>query len=359
MMKKIFLTITIGFCVLSQPLTHAQEQGSLRERLARKQAQQEGKTTASQNLTVRSQLMNESQTQDISNSTWMREIYRFLDLQKEKNAALYYPVKPVGDRTNLFTMIFKQVLAGNIDVYAYQLDGSERFSDEYKMKIDDDFFLKFDIPFELKDGKYYVDQASVPSEEIKGYYLKETWYFDKNNSVVDIKTIAVCPVMMYQENDGAGLSRFPLFWIPYESIRPYATKMPMMVSSLNNASTQTINDFFVKHNFEGEIYKTTNMMNRTLAEQFEGDSLKKEQKKIELQLKQFNDNLWVYNDSIGINERKMVATKASKKTSKSNVESNTKSAAVPADDTNRATIQKEAKQQKASPARSMRNRKRN
>ncbi len=358
-MKRILLTTIIGLCCLAMTdLMQAQEQqGTVRERIARRQAEQDGRSAASKQLTVRAGIMNEAQTQEIANATWMREIYRFLDMDKEKNAALYYPVRPIGDRMNFFTMIFKHVLDGSVDVYEYQVDGSERFSPEYKMKIDSSFFLKLDIPFEVRDGKYYVDRSSVPSEEIRGYYMKEVWYFDKNNSVVDIKTVAICPVMMYQEYDGSGLSRFPLFWLPYEAIRPYASQMPMMVSSLNNASTQTINDFFVKHNFEGEIYKTTNMRNRTLAEQFEGDSLKKEQKKIELQLKQFNDNLWVYNDSIDIANRPVAKGKAGKKAGGKAISESGSVESGSAPD--RATVQKEAKQQKSSPVRSMRNRKRN
>lgn len=355
-MKKILLITIIGiFGLLTIGKLQAQQQeGTLRERLARRQAQQNNQTGDKQ-LTLRAQIMNQSQTQEIGEVTWMREIYRFLDLEKEKNAALYYPVRPIGERMNFFTLIFNQVLDGNIDVYEYQLDGSERFSEQYKMKIDSSFFLKYDIPFSHIEGQYQVDPSDIPSEEIRGYYIKETWYFDKNNSVVDVKTNAICPVMMYQEYDASGLSRFPLFWVPYESVRPYASRMPIMVSSLNNASTQTINDFFVKHNFDGEIVKTTNMTNRTLAEQFEGDSLKKEQKKIENQLQQFNKNLWIYNDSIGINERAAAANNSKKNNKAKSVKGNTESGAA----SDRAQVQREAKQQNSTPTRSMRNRRRN
>jgi len=355
-MKKIFLLTIIaliGLPVVSN--IYAQEEGSLRERIARRQAQQEGNTGGNRQLTLRAQLMNDSQTQDISNVTWMREVYRFLDMEKDENAALYYPVRPIGKRMNFFTMIFNKILDGDIDVYKFQIDGSERFSDEYKMKIDSSFFYGMDIPFEHIDGKYMVDPSSIPSEEVRGYYMKETWYFDKNNSVVDIKTIAVCPVMIYQAYD-AGMERTPLFWVPYESVRPYASQMPIMVSSLNNASTQTINDFFVKHNFDGEIYKTTNMRNLTLNEQFEGDSLKKEQQKIEKQLQDFKNNLWVYNDSIDYSQGQAVAkTKTVRKAKNTTGNAESSSGEV----SNRAEVQREAQQQKSAPTRSMRNRRRN
>ena len=37
---------------------------------------------------------------------WKRDIYRELDLSKEKNASLYYPVEPMGESMNLFTFLF-------------------------------------------------------------------------------------------------------------------------------------------------------------------------------------------------------------------------------------------------------------
>ncbi len=51
--------------------------------------------------------MNLDQKQEIGDAPWVREIYRYLDLTKDKNAALYFPESPIGDRMNLFTMIFK------------------------------------------------------------------------------------------------------------------------------------------------------------------------------------------------------------------------------------------------------------
>jgi len=347
-MKKIFLTISLALCCLFTANTiYAQEQQeSLRERLARRQQQQnqQGTDPASRQLTTRAQIMNQSQTQEIGNAPWVREIYRFLDLQKEKNAALYYPVRPMGDRMNLFTMLFKRMLDGSIDVYEYQLDGSEDFSDKFK-RNPEDILKSFEIMYTLENGRLIVDDIDIPSNEVLGYYIKEAWYFDKNNSVVDIKTLAICPVMIRQDDFGADNTRYPMFWVPYENIRPYASQMPIMVSSLNNASTQTINDFFIKHNFDGEIYKTTNVRNLSLAQMFPNDSLiKKEQKKIETQLEDFQNNLWVYSDSIAVNNE--ANSKAVAETSKG-------------DSNNNSQVQRRSGQQKSSPIRSMRNRNRN
>lgn len=352
-MRRLFLAITIMMCgLLVTTSVYAQE--TLRERIARRQSQQQ---SSEPQLSVRAQIKNQSQTQQIDNAPWIREIYRFLDLNKEKNAALYYPVNPIGSRMNLFTLIFNQFLSGNLDVYKYQLDGTEIFTDEFK-QTPKDILDQFEILYKEENGKYIVENADIPSNEVLGYYIKEAWYFDKNNSVVDVKPLAICPVMFRQDDFGAESTRYPMFWIPYENIRPYAARMPIMTSSLNNASTQTINDFFIKHNFEGEIYKTTNVRDLSLAQQYpDAVQRKKEEKKIEAQLKQFNDSLWVINDSIIATQAVAKANSKgkSKKPETGGMSNNGGSIGT----TNRASVQKEAKSQKSSPARSMRNRKRN
>lgn len=352
-MKRLFLTITIGLCglLITQTL-FAQDQGeALRERLAKRQNQQNN--SGQPQLTVRAQIMNESQTKEMDNAPWMREIYRFIDLEKDNNAALYYPVTPMGERTNLFTLIFRNFQNGNIAVYKFRLDGTEIFDEENRETFKE-VLENFDIMNKQENGKYIVEDVDIPSNEVLGYYVKEAWYFDKNNSVVDIKTLALCPIVIRQDDFGVDRARYPMFWVPYESIRPYAARMPIMASSLNNATTMTLNDYFIRHLFEGDIDKATNLRNLTLAQQYPDEAKRKEaQKKIEAQLKQFNTNLWVYNDSIGANATTAQANSKGKGPSIKGAPTTSSTTS-----TTRAEVQKEAKSQSSSPARSMRNRKR-
>lgn len=352
-MNRLFLSITILICsLLTATSLHAQE--TLRERIARRQNQQQ---SSEPQLSVRTQIKNQSQTQQIDNAPWIREIYRFLDLNKEKNAALYYPVNPIGNRTNFFTLIFNQLLDGNLMVYKWAMDGNEIFTDEYR-ESPKEILDKFEILYKEENGKYFVENVDMPSNEVQGYYIKEAWYFDKNNSVVDVKPLAICPVMFRQDDFGAESTRYPMFWVPYENIRPYAARMPIMTSSLNNAATQTINDFFIKHQFEGEIYKTTNVRDLSLAQLYPDAAKRKiEEKKIEAQLKQFNDSLWVINDSIIATQA--VARTNNKGKSKKAESIGSANSGGSIGTTSRASVQKEAKEQKSAPTRSMRNRKRN
>lgn len=68
---------------------------------------------------------------------WKRDIYRQLDLTKDKNAPLYYPVEPQGKQVNLFTYLFRLILTGRVPAYTYQLDGNESFDAKDKLTVKD------------------------------------------------------------------------------------------------------------------------------------------------------------------------------------------------------------------------------
>jgi len=295
MKRVIFIILSVCLGVTVQ--LHAQEpEGSLRERLARKQQTNDQQQAGVPQLSVRAGQMNVELTQDVSNATWMREVYRYLDLNKGVNAALYNPVQPIGDRMNLYTMIFKLMANGNLTGYKY-LDGREVFTSEFREDFKD-VLERLEIPFQQNGNIFTVNEYDIPSNEVLGYYVKEVWYFDQKQSVVDVKTIAICPVVFRQDDFGIGAERYPQFWIPYEDIRPYAARMPIMTSDKNNIMDKTIDDFFRLHLFDGEIYKTTNMENKILAEKYKTpEGLKQAQEEIEKELSAFDYNLWVTNDS--------------------------------------------------------------
>lgn len=344
-MKKILLIIIASLCgILTVQTLSAQGNESLRDRLARRQAQQNNTNNAPQ-LSERARIRNIGQTKEMGNTRWVRGIYRFLDLEKGLNGSLYYPTTPTATRMNLFTLIMKQLAAGNITAYKWQLDGSEIFTADQQANIKD-ILDQFEIMYIEENGKYKVEDIDLPNNEVRGYYVKELWYFDHNNSVFDVQTVAICPVLFRQDDYGEGTGRYPMFWLPYEEIKPYAAQMPVMTSNLNNVERGTIDDFFVMHRFDGEIYKTTNMRNMSMAELYPDQAVRKrEEKKVEWELRAINDSLWVYNDSIA-------AVRALER-------QNSKGGKGASDSTQKTAVKKTARPQNSSPVRSMRDRKRN
>jgi gliding motility associated protien GldN len=279
------ITLVAG-AVSAQPKARRQQQQQ------KAQQQQQAQPTQSQGMSMRARLSFPTAVEMPENVVWRRDIYREIDLNDDANAGLYYPVEPIDKQLNLFTYVFKLALNGYIPVYEYRLDGNEVFTDSAKVQMRT-VLDNYHIFYEERDGKLRVDNSDIPSAEVKMYYLKESAYFDDANSTFHRKVQAVCPVMIREDDFGGEASKYPLFWVKYADLEPFLSRQTVMTSNLNNAATMSMEDYFTMNRYQGKIYKTNNMLGKTLAQYCPNDSaLAKEQKKIEAELKAFEQNIF-------------------------------------------------------------------
>lgn len=232
-------------------------------------------------------------------AAWRRDVYRTLDLSREENAVLYFPVVPTGGRQNLFVYLFRQVLRGQIKAYEYTLDANEHFDEEHQLKgkkIMDTHNIYYE-EVDAGNGKksIRVNDADLPSEDVKLYFVKESVYYDQHTASFRTKVTALCPVMVSGMNDfGEDESqRVPLFWINYEEAAPYLAKLSLMGSSMNNAAAISADDYFTMNRYAGDIYKTTNLQDRIIAQYAETEEEQlAERKRIEGELAGFEKHVW-------------------------------------------------------------------
>jgi len=246
-------------------------------------------------------------------------MYRNIDLNKDNNAALYYPVQPIGDRMNLFTTIFKLLADNKIVAYNYLFDGREVFTDEQKLNFEN-VLKNYGIIYKTEGSgdniRYLVENADIPSNEVTMYQIKEGWYFDAATGTYKTQVTAICPMLVRQDYSVGDITTNALCWIPYENLRPYLSRAMIMTSDYNNVMTYSIDDFFTKGMYKGDIVKTVNLKDLSLAQQVGNDPelLKLAQDSIENQLKAFRKQLWVQQDSTQV-----VTGKSSKKESSKTV----------------------------------------
>lgn len=310
-MKKLFFILfmtCIAFSVSAQPA-------------ARKAQKQETATKSNaNNMTTRAQISYPAALTMSEDVVWRRDIYREVDLNEASNAGLYYPEEPVGDKQNLFTYIFKLMLTGKIKAYEYRLDGNESFVDSARVKPLD-FMNNYNIYYQRNGNSLKIDNSDIPSRDVKAYYLKESAYYDQASATFHKKVVALCPIMKRSDDFGDGATSYPLFWVKYDDLAPFLANQTIMTSDLNNAATMSADDFFTKNQYKGKIYKTTNMLGRTLA-QVAGDDeakLTAEQKKIEADIQAFEKSIYgnhELKDSLDSVKVKDVKVEKPKKTSR-------------------------------------------
>ena len=284
-MKRIILIVcvaTVAISAFAQP--------------ARRRIRQQGSRSNANTITTRAQISFPTSAPMEEDVVWRRDIYRELNLMDDANAGLYYPTEPVGSQMNLFCYIFKLMMMGprngGISAYEYRMDGNEVFTDSARIKPLQ-FLDNYHIYYERTDRGIRLDNSDIPSAEVKGYYLKESAYYDQGTSTFHRKVIALCPIMYRADDFGDGEVKYPLFWVKYDDLAPFLSKQTIMTSNLNNAATMSVEDYFTMNCYKGKIYKTTNMLGRTLAQYCTTDSaMTKEQKKIESELKEFEENIF-------------------------------------------------------------------
>lgn len=229
---------------------------------------------------------------------WERIIYRQLDLTRPENLALYYPDEPVEGQESLFRIILRVVCNGQVPAYEY-LDGREVFTDQYKIKVGE-MLDRFHIMYTTgrgsteKNPKYVIEESDVPTNEVLSFYAIERYEFNSLENRVNKQIQALCPVLHRVDDYGGEPIKYPMFWVKLDQLRPYLAQQSIFVDDDNNLAKYNYDDFFQLSMYKGDIYKTRNLRNLSLMQQFpDPDDLKHAQDSIENRLRAFDRNLWV------------------------------------------------------------------
>ena len=239
----------------------------------------------------------ESETPE-SDLQWMRVIYRQLDLQKEANAPLYFPEEPTEGEESLFRIILRLLANNQVEAYEY-LDGREVFTEQYRIKVKD-MLDRFHILYTdakgstEKNPKFTIEESDVPANEVLSYYILERWEFDSRHNRTVTKVQAICPVLHRAGDFGGEPIKYPMFWIKLEALRPYLSQQPIFISDDNNLAKYTYDDYFQLNMYDGEIYKTRNLANKSMMQMYpDPDDMKRAQDSIQNRLENFDKKLWV------------------------------------------------------------------
>lgn len=299
-MKSLKYTLSLAIIALSAATAVAQTSSSSSAgTVSRRSAADRQKQQTDAALTERMQGHFDPANSSLSDADmqWMRVIYRNLDLEQDVNAPLYFPEEPVDGQENLFRIIMRLLASGQIPAYEY-LDGREIFSDKYRVPVKDilDRFYIIYTPAKgstEKNPKFTIDEADVPANEVLSYFVIEKWTYDTRNNRLKPVVEAICPVLHRAGDFGGDAIKYPMFWLRYSDLRPYLAQQTIFVSDDNNLPTCTYDDFFNLTMYKGDIYKTRNLRNKSMAQLYpDPDDRKRAQDSIQSSLDRFEAKLW-------------------------------------------------------------------
>lgn len=296
LIKYIVTAITLSSTALGLA---AQDSSSSSSSIVRRRAGgRERDAAATPGVTDRMQQFYRQNEQSDADRLWMRVIYRALELDNPKNAALYYPEEVIDGQENLFRIIMRLLADNQIAAYEY-LDGKEIFTDKYKLKVRD-MLDRFHVLYTdakgstEKNPKFTIEESDVPANEVLSYYILERWEFDARSNKTKRRVEAICPVLHRSDDFGADAVRYPMFWVKLDVLRPYLAQQYIFIDDDNNLPKYTYDDFFTLTMYDGDIYKTRNLTNKSMVQMFpDPDDRKRAQDSIQNRLDTFDKNIWV------------------------------------------------------------------
>ncbi|MDE7396980.1 MAG: gliding motility protein GldN [Muribaculum sp.] len=293
----LLLTLTMGIIATSGFNCNAQTESSSSS-VVRKGSNDKKQQKKSTGVTERMQQFFEEPQRSDADAQWMKIVYRQLDLENVKNAPLYYPEEMIEGQENLFRIIMRLVASGELKAYEY-LDGREIFTDQYEVKVRD-LLDRFHILYteakgsSEKNPKFTIDDSDVPTNEVLSYYLLERWELDKRTNRMRTTVEAICPVLHRAGDFGGEAVKYPMFWLKMDALRPYLVQQSIFVSDDNNLPQYNYDDFFRLALYEGDIYKTRNLRNKSMMQLYpDPDRMKQAQDSIQNYLDNYEKKMWV------------------------------------------------------------------
>lgn len=131
------------------------------------------------------------------------------------------------------------------------------------------------------------------SEDIVQYRIKEDWFFDNERSVLDVRIIAICPVVYQLDQNGAVSGFKELFWLYFPECR-YVFQNFYVQSRHNDSQRMSFDDLFWKRMFQSYVIKESNIYDRDIESYKSGVDALLESEKIKEKISIFEHDLWSF-----------------------------------------------------------------
>jgi gliding motility associated protien GldN len=200
---------------------------------------------------------------------WSKRVWRTLDLREKFNHPLYYPEIRINDRRSLFDVIKDALLAGQITAF-----DNPAMDDEFKVKMSkaaiEGTFTSWDSTNQTEDpnnpGTFILAplKTELTSNNVKAYWMKEDWFFDKQRSVMDVRILGLCPMKEKADpSTGEIIGYSPLFWVYFPQCRPIFAQAEVY-NTKNDSERRSLDDIFWKRMFASYIHKESNVYDRVV-----------------------------------------------------------------------------------------------
>lgn len=232
---------------------------------------------------------------------FQKTIWRMLDMENECNAPMFYPIRPVGDKENLISLLLEGIHSGVITAYQPTQLGNE-FQETLRMtsvQVDRAMGMLSDSISVLDENGnrvWVTREQDSQVDEIQKILVKEMVYFDKKNSSMRTRVIGVCPIRMVPkegvDDEESELIPQQTFWVAIAQTRDLLANQ-YVTTGENEARNMTFEAYLTQHRYEGPIYAISNARgNQRLADYVDEAEVEQESMRLDSMILKFEQQIW-------------------------------------------------------------------
>jgi len=232
-------------------------------------------------------------------------VWEIIDLSEKINFPLYFPIDTANigsDRRSLYDVLTRAIKSGEIsEVYTDSYFNTKKTFKDIQAslsRIDTTDAGREQINAGQKNvSQEYILRSDLTAQDVTQYKIKGFWYFDKRQSELKYRLLAICPVtpdvytMNSEEKD-----YIELFWIFFPDARAVLHEAKAF-NDKNSAMPVSFDQILNSRRFNSVIYKEENVYGDREIKEYMKDNAQNqllEADRVKEKIRGFESDMWNY-----------------------------------------------------------------
>ncbi|MEO8253329.1 MAG: gliding motility protein GldN [Flavobacterium sp.] len=231
-------------------------------------------------------------------------VWEIIDLNERINFPLYFPVDTANigpNRRSLYDVLTRAIKSGEItEVYSDSYFNTKKTYKDIQgslSRIDTTDAGREQINAGQRVSDEYVLRSDLTAQDVTQYKIKGFWYFDKRQSELKYRLLAICPVTpdVYTMNSDEK-DYIELFWIFFPDARDVLHEAKAF-NDKNSAMPISFDQILNSRRFNSVIYKEENVYGDREIKEYMKDNAQNqllEAERVKEKIRDFESDMWNY-----------------------------------------------------------------